>query len=401
MLSSALRAPSSLPSWFQTSGGRVILANSGRTAIALVAQLYGFHVGDEILVPSYNCGTEIDAIISTGATPVPYRITRHLSIDQADLELRITSRTRAVYVTHYFGRRHDLVLITAFCRQHGLKLIEDCAISLFSGQRSCDTNMQADAAIFSFPKWFAVPDGGALVVKEDLKSFETKLKNSSFLRVVRQGLPLLKSAAMRSRRLGRILQPYARNRKHDKIPSCQVSAPSRPDMPRHYYFDPHVHLRRMSRMTKGLLDRVQRDRLIEKRKRNWKQLIEGISGIPGVQLLFNTLGDGECPPVLPVVVINRDLWIHELQNRLISAIGWWAGYHRDLPWSEFPESCELKDHVLALPVHQDLGELEMEHIILSIREIASDFEKCPSNDNRIVDIKPTVSDHSQPLGMNV
>ena len=118
-------------------------------------------------------------------------------------------------------------------------------------------------------------------------------------------------------------------------------------------------------------------------------------------MLFNTLGDDECPPVLPVVVNNRDLWIHELHNRRISAIGWWAGYHRDLSWSEFPESCELKDHVLALPVHQDLGELEMKHIILSIRKIASDFEKCPPNDNRIVDIKPTVSKHSQPLGMNV
>lgn len=400
MLAAGLRAPSLLPSWMQTHGGRVIPTNSGRTAIAQVAQLFDLGSGDEVLVPSYNCGTEIDAITSTGAMPVPYRITRELSIDEADIELRITSRTRAVYITHYFGRRHDLAHLTAFCRQHGLKLIEDCAISLFSGLRSCDDKMQADAAIFSFPKWFAVPDGGALVLKDDQKGVETKLKRSFLPRVVRQCLPLLKSAASRGRLSGRILQRTGRNRKLDDATSPQVPTPSRPDMPQHYYFDPHVHLRRMSRLTRGLLDHVQKDRLIETRRRNWKQLREGMRDIPGIEPLVNALGDDECPPVMPVVVKNRGMWLYELHERRINAIGWWAGYHRVLPWHEFPESCELKDQVLALPVHQDLGELEMEHLVRSIREIASAHQEWPANADRMVDIKPPAREHAQPMRMS-
>lgn len=394
MLASGLHAPSLLPSWLQNTHGRVIPTNSGRTAIALVAQLFGFDSGDEILIPSYNCGTEIDAIISTGATPVPYRITRNLNIDETDLKLRITSRTRAVYVTHYFGRRHDLAHFTAFCRQYGLKLIEDCAISLFSGLQSCAGTMQADAVIFSFPKWFAVPDGGALVLRDDHQGVDIMLKRPSFSRVMRQCLPLLKSAMVRSRLFGR-------KRKHDHPPNLQKATPFRPDMPQHYYFEPYVHLRRMSRLTRGLLDHVQEDSLIETRRRNWKQLREGIRDIPGVEPLVKALGDDECPLVLPLMVNNRSRWLRELHERRINAIGWWAGYHRDLPWQEFPESCELKDQVLALPMHQDLGGLEMEHMIRSIREIASAHQEGISNANRMVDIKPSVREQSQPQSMSV
>lgn len=401
MLAAGLRAPSLLPSWLQTRGGQVIPTNSGRTAIALIAQIFELASGDEVLVPSYNCGTEIDAIISTGATPVPYRITRELSIDEADIELRITSRTRAVYVTHYFGRCHDLDNLAALCRQRGVKLIEDCAISLFSGLRSCDDKMQADAAIFSFPKWFAVPDGGALVLKDDHQGVETMLKPPSLPRVVRQCLPLLKSAALRGRVSGRILKRSGRNRKYDDATSLQVPAPSRPDMPHHYYFDHHVHLRRMSRITRGLLNRVQTGRLIETRQHNWEQLREGIRDIPAIQPLFNTLGEDECPLVLPLMVNNRNRWLSGLHTRRINAIGWWAGYNRDLSWDEFPESCALKDQVLALPVHQELGEFEIEHIVRSICEIAHFCEEAPANANRLVDVKPLVSEFPQSQRMSV
>ena len=57
----------------------------------------------------------------------------------------------------------------------------------------------------------------------------------------------------------------------------------------------------------------------------------------------------------------------------------------------------LKDHVLAMPVHQNLGELEMEHIVLSIREIASAHPKWLSYANRMVDIKPSVKEHTHPV----
>ena len=232
------------------------------------------------------------------------------------------------------------------------------------------------------------------MLKDGNPDVDAMLKRPSFSRVMRQCLPLLKSAMACTRLAGRKC-------KHGHPPNRPAAIPSRPDMPAHYYFDPHVHLRRMSRLTRGLLDRVQTDGLIEARQRNWKQLQEGIRDIPAIQPLFNTLGEDECPLVLPLMVKNRSRWLSGLHSRRISAIGWWAGYHRDLSWDEFPESCALKDQVLALPVHHDLGELEIEHIVRSIREIAYFCEEAPANANRLVDVKPLVSGRLQPRTMSV
>jgi hypothetical protein len=40
---------------------------------------------------------------------------------------------------------------------------------------------------------------------------------------------------------------------------------------------------------------------------------------------------------------------------LIAVAPWWAGYHPDLPWDEYPDTCFLKDNLLTLPVHQQLN----------------------------------------------
>jgi dTDP-4-amino-4,6-dideoxygalactose transaminase len=45
-----------------------------------------------------------------------------------------------------------------------------------------------------------------------------------------------------------------------------------------------------------------------------------------------------------------------LARRGVTSIRWWSGYHRALPWDEFPEACALKDTIVALPVHQDLDD---------------------------------------------
>ena len=75
---------------------KVIGTYRGRTAIALACQLLGIGKDHEVLMPAYNCGTEVDAILHTGASVVGYRITRTCEIDLADLKARQTKRTKAV-----------------------------------------------------------------------------------------------------------------------------------------------------------------------------------------------------------------------------------------------------------------------------------------------------------------
>jgi dTDP-4-amino-4,6-dideoxygalactose transaminase len=51
----------------------------------------------------------------------------------------------------------------------------------------------------------------------------------------------------------------------------------------------------------------------------------------------------------------------------IVAVQWWAGFHREFDWAGFPEAKYLKEHVLAIPVHQQLTKQNIDHISFSLR----------------------------------
>src|SRR2546430_17421972 len=85
-----------------------------------------------ILVPAYHQGVEIDALLAAGYALRYYRVDEQLRIDLADVEQRLDNTVSALYVTHYFGFPQPLEPIRRLCQARRLKLIEDCALSLFS-----------------------------------------------------------------------------------------------------------------------------------------------------------------------------------------------------------------------------------------------------------------------------
>jgi perosamine synthetase len=72
-------------------------------------------------------------------------------------------------------------------------------------------------------------------------------------------------------------------------------------------------------------------------------------------------------------VEHRDHVRSKLRELGIDVGVWWKGYHRILPWNDFPEACFLKDHVLTLPVHQELDEREVSYIAENVREVLTSF----------------------------
>jgi len=148
--------------WPQLEGRTTIGVFKGRTAIALACEILELKAGDEILAPAYNCGTEVDALVSFGLSISAYRVGSDAKIDIDDLKSRLTSSTRAVYVIHYFGWEQPTTELRQWCDRHDLKLIEDCALSLFSSGPSGLLGRVGDAAIFSFPKTLGTWHGGLL-----------------------------------------------------------------------------------------------------------------------------------------------------------------------------------------------------------------------------------------------
>jgi len=82
----------------------------------------------------------------------------------------MTANTRAICVTHLFGKTCRMDSIGAFAREHGLKVVEDCAQSHGARLGSQMTGTFGDAGCFSFyptKNLGAIGDAGAIVTDDD------------------------------------------------------------------------------------------------------------------------------------------------------------------------------------------------------------------------------------------
>jgi 8-amino-3,8-dideoxy-alpha-D-manno-octulosonate transaminase len=73
---------------------------SGTAALRVVLAALGIGPGDEVITQSFTFVATVEAIIESGATPVCAEIDTTFNLDPADLEKRITPRTRAVIAVH-------------------------------------------------------------------------------------------------------------------------------------------------------------------------------------------------------------------------------------------------------------------------------------------------------------
>lgn len=333
-----------------------------RVAIRKACDVLNLIAGDEVLAPAYNCGSEIDPLHHAGLTIRLYPVDRHTHPDLDEIERMIGPRTRAVYLTHYFGfLQPEVTALRALCDSHGLWLIEDCALSLLSGAQPAE-GYTGDIAVFCFYKFFPTLAGGALVLNNDRLaadiSFEGSVPMHQMVKhLVRTGL----SMTLGAERSAAILQMLRRGGKQD-TPSISTAGSELPDMPPHYYFDSHLRDAPISLFAARPLQSFNSKQTISARRRNYRIYLEALSDMPKATPLFPELPESVCPLSMPVLTNNRDALAAALVARGIPATPWWAGYNQHLDWTACEDACYLKDHVLALPLDQYLEPVTIKHI---------------------------------------
>jgi dTDP-4-amino-4,6-dideoxygalactose transaminase len=141
---------------------------------ALILSIEGLELArnSEIIVASNTYIATILAIVRAGHRPVlvePELDT--FNIDPSNLKKAITPKTKAICVTHLFGKSCRMDAICGFASQHGLRVIEDCAQSHGAKLAGQMTGTFGDAGCFSFyptKNLGAVGDAGAVVTNDDI-----------------------------------------------------------------------------------------------------------------------------------------------------------------------------------------------------------------------------------------
>lgn len=124
---------------------------SGTDALVLALRACGVGPGDEVLIPPFTFVATGSAVSALGAKPVFADIRPETyNVDPAELERRITPRTRAIVVVHLYGLPADMDPILAFAKARRMPVIEDNAQAIGASYKGRRTGSLGDAACLSF-----------------------------------------------------------------------------------------------------------------------------------------------------------------------------------------------------------------------------------------------------------
>jgi dTDP-4-amino-4,6-dideoxygalactose transaminase len=147
-----------------------VAVSSCTAALHLAYLAVGIGPGDEVIVPAMTFAATAAAVLYAGGTPVFADVgLDDLALDPADVERRITPRTKAVAVVHFAGYPARVEALRALCDAHGLALVEDVAHapSAHVGGRKLGTWGRAGAFSFFSNKILASGEGGLLATDDE------------------------------------------------------------------------------------------------------------------------------------------------------------------------------------------------------------------------------------------
>lgn len=151
-----------------TKVDHVLAVNSGTSALICGLVGLGISSGDEVIVPAYTYVATAAAVLAVRGIPVIAEIDESLTLDPADVEKKITPRTKAIIPVHMRGTPSRMDEIMAIAKKHGLKVLEDCAQCNGGNYKGAPVGSIGDAGAFSLQQFKIITagEGGAFVTKD-------------------------------------------------------------------------------------------------------------------------------------------------------------------------------------------------------------------------------------------
>ncbi|GAA4542874.1 DegT/DnrJ/EryC1/StrS family aminotransferase [Amycolatopsis samaneae] len=311
------------------------------SALFLGLKVLGVQPGDEVVVGDYTFPATGHAVVQAGAKPVFADIRPDVwSADPAAVEAAITPRTVGILAVDVAGQPGDFDEYRAIADRHGLWLFEDAACSAGATYRTRPAGSLADLAAFSFHgrKGITAGEGGALVSdREDLIARARKLHTYG-------------------------IEPAISREGSDTLP-----IPSFHELG--YNF-------RLSDIQAAIMN-VQLDRLpdlLAARRSVAKRYHEAFDGVDGLTVPVE-LPDREHPwqaYILTVAPeISRDALALRIRERGVQCnFGTYASHLQPIYGDQppLPVSADAFARHLAVPMHANLTDAEVERVATTVRE---------------------------------
>jgi dTDP-4-amino-4,6-dideoxygalactose transaminase len=148
-----------------------IAVSSGTDALLCALMAMEIGPGDEVIVPAFTFFASAGSVARTGAKVVFCDIDpATFNLDPADVEKRITPRTRAIMPVHLFGQVADMAAINRIARDRGLKVIEDAAQAIGAaqaGRRATSLGLAGCLSFYPTKNLGAMGDAGAICTSDD------------------------------------------------------------------------------------------------------------------------------------------------------------------------------------------------------------------------------------------
>jgi dTDP-4-amino-4,6-dideoxygalactose transaminase len=287
-----------------------------------------------------------------------------MRLDLEHLEAQITPETGALYVIHYAGFPQPMGPLLELARRHGLVVIEDCALALFSREGHVPLGSLGHASIFCFYKTVPVSHGGALLMNSKphphpmpkmrapaLISTLAHLTGSlMFSLELELGVP--------GRAARNVLKSVTRQLRRR---ANEVDVPVATQL-----FDPEAADLGMSVVAEQVLRAADAERIVRRRRAHWLYLHERLSELKCSP--WEVLPPGTCPLFYALRVEDKDRALAALRARGIAAVDFWRFGHPSVERERFPEAEELRRQIIELPCHQALLPEQLDRLVLAARE---------------------------------
>jgi len=148
---------------------KALLTTSCTHALEMAALLLDVGPGDEVIMPAFTFVSTANAFVLRGARPVFADVRPDtLNVDPAQIEARISPRTKAIVVVHYAGIGCDMDAIGTIAAARRIPIVEDNAHGLLGTYKGKPLGSFGAMATLSFheTKNFTCGEGGALLIND-------------------------------------------------------------------------------------------------------------------------------------------------------------------------------------------------------------------------------------------